>query len=112
LLRRAIENVVRNGVQYTREGTEVEVTLRCRSDAPPTRATVEVRDHGPGVPPAALGDIFQPFYRVADARDRHSGGTGLGLAITAQAIRLHGGQVQASNAPDGGLVVQIELPAK
>ncbi|MBP7746906.1 MAG: HAMP domain-containing protein [Phycisphaerae bacterium] len=111
LLRRAIENVVRNAVRYTLEGTTVTVTLDQVSEGGAHRAQLEVRDRGPGVPASALQDIFRPFYRVADARDRHSGGTGLGLAITAQAVRLHGGRISAENAPDGGLIVRIELPA-
>ncbi|HZN12068.1 MAG TPA: ATP-binding protein, partial [Blastocatellia bacterium] len=66
--------------------------------------------HGPGVPPESLGEIFRPFYRVADARDRQSGGTGLGLTITERAVRVHGGSVSAENAPGGGLVVGLTLP--
>ncbi|NLC69745.1 MAG: hypothetical protein GX751_00125 [Desulfuromonadaceae bacterium] len=54
--------------------------------------------------------IFQPFYRVAAARDRQSGGTGIGLAITERAVRLHGGSVKAANHPEGGLIVKIQLP--
>lgn len=111
LLRRAIENVVRNAVRYTPAGTTVTVTLGPVSDGGAPRARLEVRDHGPGVPADALQDIFRPFYRVADARDRHSGGTGLGLAITAQAVRRHSGRISAENAPGGGLIVRIELPA-
>jgi two-component system sensor histidine kinase CpxA len=89
-LRSAIENVVRNGVRYTREGTTVEITLRCTaektagSDKMARHSVITVRDHGPGVPPEALQHLFRPFYRVADARDRQSGGVGLGLSITAR----------------------------
>jgi signal transduction histidine kinase len=108
LLRSAIENVVRNAVRYTREETEVEITLRREQNG--KVAVIRVRDHGEGVPEAALGDLFLPFYRVADARDRQSGGTGLGLSIAERAVRLHGGSVTAANAPDGGLVVEIRLP--
>jgi signal transduction histidine kinase len=101
---------VRNAVQHTGEHTDVEITLRCATDAASPHATLEVRDHGPGVPESELADIFRPFYRVAENGERHTAGTGLGLAISAQAVRLHGGSVSASNAPDGGLVVRIELP--
>ena len=73
---------------------------------------VGVRDHGAGVPEEALADLFRPFFRVADARDRTTGGTGLGLAITERAVRYHGGKVTATNAPDGGLVVEIRLPGR
>ncbi|BDV42088.1 two-component sensor histidine kinase [Geotalea uraniireducens] len=107
LLRRALENVVRNAVRYTTAGTAVEIALDSDEQQ---GARIRVRDHGPGVPPGALTSIFRPFYRVADARDRQSGGTGIGLAITERAVSLHGGTVTADNAPDGGLVVEITLP--
>lgn len=105
LLRRAIENVVRNAVQYTAELTEVEVEVRCLD-----LAVITVRDHGAGVPENALVEIFRPFYRVDDARDREAGGVGLGLAIADRAVRLHGGSVEAANEPTGGLVITIILP--
>lgn len=115
LLRRAIENVIRNGVQYTAEGTEVEVALKCERSGPesgpaPGNVVITVRDHGAGVPENALVEIFRPFYRVDDARDREAGGVGLGLAIADRAVRLHGGSVEAANEPTGGLVVTIKLP--
>ncbi len=69
-----------------------------------------MRDFGEGVPNDALSLIFQPFYRVADARERASGGFGLGLSITAEAVRLHNGQVRAENCPGGGLRVEVNLP--
>ena len=113
LLRSAVENVVRNAVRHTREGTEIEVSLELEGGAggDNARAVIRVRDHGTGVPTDALADIFRPFYRVDDARDRTSGGTGLGLAITQRAVQLHGGTVTAANVPAGGLVVEIRLPA-
>jgi two-component system sensor histidine kinase CpxA len=111
MLRRAIENVVRNAVHYTNEGTEVHVTLQRRAVNGEPHALLTVRDHGPGVPENELQHIFRPFYRIAAARDRGTGGTGIGLAITERAVRLHGGTVKASNAPDGGLIVEIDLPA-
>jgi len=110
LLRRAIENVVRNAVQYTAEGTEVEVKLECADKT--NAAVITVRDHGAGVPENALTEIFRPFYRVDDARDRVAGGVGLGLAIAERAVRLHAGTVEALNASDGGLVVTISLPGE
>lgn len=110
LLHSAIENVVRNAVRYTESGTPVEVALGCkdRSNASFTRLTV--RDYGPGVSDSELAHIFQPFYRVADARDRQSGGAGLGLAIADRVIRVHGGSIRARNAEPRGLQVEILLP--
>jgi signal transduction histidine kinase len=105
LLRSAIENVVRNAVRYTAPGTTVEVTLRWRMDT----AILNVRDRGPGVPESDLVHIFEPFYRVSEARERASGGVGLGLSIADRTVKLHGGSIYAENVPDG-LQVTIELP--
>jgi two-component system sensor histidine kinase CpxA len=111
LLRSAIENVVRNALRYTGEGTEVEVRLDCMENGKHREAVIHVLDNGPGVPEEALDKLFRPFYRLADARDRQSGGVGLGLSITERAVRLHGGSVKAMNRPGGGLLVEIRLPA-
>ena len=112
LLRSAIENVVRNAMRYTREGTDVEVSLGREAAAEGEMALIRVCDHGPGVPEAALDKLFRPFFRVDDARVRETGGTGLGLAITDRAVRLHGGSARAANQPDGGLCVEIRLPVQ
>ena len=110
LLRSAVENVVRNAVRYTPEGTAVEVALRKQNGGSNNFAVISVRDRGKGVPEDALERIFRPFYRTEDARDRQSGGgTGLGLAIAERAVRMHGGSVQAVNAADGGLAVEMRL---
>jgi two-component system sensor histidine kinase CpxA len=115
LLRSAVENVVRNAVRYTGEGTSVEIGLTCTGDDDPSgrRAKLRVRDHGPGVPESELLNVFRPFYRVESARERKSGsvgGVGLGLAITKRALDLYAGKVTARNAPGGGLEVEISLP--
>ncbi|HET8826420.1 MAG TPA: ATP-binding protein, partial [Terriglobales bacterium] len=101
LLRSAIENVVRNATRYTREGTTVKVRAEKIQRQNTAQALINVTDYGPGVPEEALEKIFQPFYRIDDARGRSTGGVGLGLAITDQAVRLHGGSVTASNLPEG-----------
>jgi two-component system, OmpR family, sensor histidine kinase CpxA len=106
----AIENVIRNAVSYTAEGTEVEVSLLTAENSVGRQAVVRVRDHGRGVPEELLSDIFIPFYRVADARERSSGGTGLGLSIAERAARLHGGGAKAENCSEGGLVIELRFP--
>ena len=110
LLRSAIENVVRNAVRYTDDGTTVNIRAERTKGGGSEQALVRVSDSGPGVPEDALERIFQPFYRIDDARGRSTGGVGLGLAITEQAIRLHGGSVAASNLVEGGFAVEIRLP--
>ena len=107
-LRSALENVLRNAVRFSDAGAEVEIAV-AREGAD---ATVHVRDRGPGVPIEHLGDLFQPFFRVEEARDRQRGGAGLGLAIAERTVRLHGGTIAARNRDGGGLEVEIRLPAK
>lgn len=107
LLHSALENIIRNAVRYTETGTDVEVSMALPQ---PHRLSVSVRDRGPGVSGQALEHLFEPFYREAEARDRATGGHGLGLAIAERAIKLHGGEIQASNAEGGGLVMEITLP--
>jgi two-component system sensor histidine kinase CpxA len=112
IVRSAVENVLRNAVRHTAQGSEVTICLRSSPDeAPASKAVIEVMDKGPGVPEACLAELFSPFYRVGDARDRKQGGTGLGLAITERAVRLCGGRVWADNATGGGLVVTMVFPS-
>jgi two-component system sensor histidine kinase CpxA len=105
LLRRAIENIMRNAIRHAPPGTAVEVSL----EADRQSARIVVRDYGPGVPEESLERIFDPFYRVQTDRGRASGGTGLGLAIARRAVELHQGKLHARNAHPG-LLVTIELP--
>jgi two-component system sensor histidine kinase CpxA len=108
LIRSAVENVVRNALKYTDDGTQVSIRLVHVDDS--RTADILVDDHGPGVPPEALDHMFEPFYRVDEARDRRSGGAGLGLAIARHIVALHSGAIQASNRSGGGLQVRITLP--
>lgn len=107
ILRRAIENPLRNAIRHSPSGASVEVTTEGDDDC----AVVSIRDRGPGVPESALAEILRPFYRVESDRDRDTGGTGLGLAITERAIALHNGSVRAQNSSPG-LKVEIRLPRK
>lgn len=102
LLHSALDNVVRNALAHTPRGTPVEITLTEQGN----KALIQARDAGPGVAPEALPHLFEPFYRAGG----NAGGSGLGLAIAARAVRLHGGEIIAANAPAGGLQVEIRLP--
>lgn len=112
LLHSAVENIVRNAIRYTQEGTSVQVRLERRpaKNGVSEEAVVQVVDAGSGVPEDSLQKIFQPFYRIDDARGRGTGGAGLGLAIADRAVRLHGGRATAANLPRGGLCVELLLP--
>jgi signal transduction histidine kinase len=106
LLRRAIENVVRNAIRHAPAGSKIEIAVENGGG----RIRVRVRDYGPGVPEQALPHLFDPFYRVEPDRNRGSGGVGLGLSIARRAVELHQGTLRASNVAPG-LLVEIELPA-
>jgi two-component system sensor histidine kinase CpxA len=108
LLWRAMENLLRNALRHTdpERGVLLDLIVSKRKSS----VRLEVRDFGSGVPKGELEKIFEPFYRVQESRDRSSGGHGLGLSIAANAVHMHGGSIQASNAQDGGLVVSITLP--
>lgn len=105
LLRRAIENILRNAIRFAPSGTDVEVTVASNSSV----AEIVVRDYGRGVPDDALPRIFEPFFRVDDSRNGSTGGIGLGLAIAKRAIQLHHGHLTAEHAHPG-LRVRIEVP--
>jgi two-component system sensor histidine kinase CpxA len=107
LLRRAVENVIRNAIGHAPRETAVEVRLARNNGM----AVVGIRDRGSGVPEEALPRLFDAFYRVEGDRDRASGGIGLGLSIARRAIELHGGSIRARNARPG-LEVEMELPVE
>ncbi len=105
-LRSAIENIVRNGLRYTKQGSSVELKVTKKKEG----LLISTRDYGAGVEPDVLDRLFDPFYRVEAARDSGSGGHGIGLAISRGIVLAHGGKIAARNHPEGGLIVDIELP--
>ncbi len=112
LLRRLIDNLIRNAVFYTQPGAAIEITVTEQTgEAGDPRVIIEIRDHGPGVPPASLPHLFEPFYRVDEARGRKTGGAGIGLAICQRVVHLHHGTIGAANGEPRGLIVTIDLPA-
>jgi two-component system sensor histidine kinase CpxA len=106
LLWRVFENLLRNAMVHS-DGGGVQVRVQ---SAPADEVSVSVLDSGPGIPEAHIDRVFEPFYRVDEARSRDSGGHGLGLAIAASAVRRHGGRITASNRSEGGLEVRVVLP--
>jgi len=105
LLHRAFDNVVRNALRHTAEGTAVEISSQYRGD----RIRISIDDRGPGLPADERERIFEPFTRgPASAGDGN--GFGLGLAIARRAIEAHGGRIEAGEREGGGLSVRIDLP--
>lgn len=118
MLRRALENIVRNSIRYTPPGESIEVEISKKTvEGPKTESkgfvdhvTVCIQDRGPGISEANLPHIFRPFYRVDMSRDGRTGGFGVGLAIAERAVQIHGGSIHAANRDGGGLSVEIILP--
>jgi signal transduction histidine kinase len=103
-----IWNLLDNAIKFTSPGGRVEVEV----SRDPQRATLEMRDTGPGIPEERLGRVFERFYRVDGARTRGTGegGTGLGLAIVKAIVELHEGSVEARNRPTGGAAFRVSFP--
>lgn len=108
LLHRAIFNLVENAVKYSPEGSAV--TVRAQRSA--QRLCISVEDQGPGIPEELRERIFEPFFRVDDARTRQQGGTGLGLALVHAIAQFHGGTVSVlENSPSGSRFL-LDLPCQ
>jgi len=105
LLRRAVENVLRNAIRYAPEDSTIDVSVTEDS----RNAIIAIRDYGPGVPEDALERIFDSFFRVEEARVAMGGGSGLGLSIAKRAVEVHHGAITAENASPG-LRVRITIP--
>lgn len=102
LLRRGVENVIRNALRFSPAGETV--TVRAKLDQ--GLIVIEVSDHGPGVPAAMLDSMFEPFVKGAG----ETRGVGLGLSIARRALAAHKGEIRAFNAETGGLRIRITLP--
>ena len=105
MLHRTVANLLRNAARYAGSAGPISVTARSEQDF----VYITVADHGPGVAPAELGKLFDPFYRVDTSRTAETGGVGLGLAIVKSCVDACRGVVTASNLDPHGLAVQIRL---
>jgi two-component system, OmpR family, sensor histidine kinase CpxA len=110
VLRRAVENVIRNAIRYSPSDGLVVIKTSVQTSGPVWTATLSITDRGPGVPEESLGTIFRPFYRVDASRQLSTGGFGVGLAIAERAVFLHHGSIEAHNRPGGGLCVEMTFP--
>ncbi|MBY6189823.1 ATP-binding protein [Microbulbifer agarilyticus] len=115
----ALENILRNAIKYSPSGGQATVTVtgipakttaQTGNATEPGHCQIQVSDSGNGVPESELEAIFRPFYRTDEARSRESGGFGLGLAIAQRTVAQHQGSIEACNAAQGGLTVNITLP--
>ncbi|RIX51409.1 sensor histidine kinase [Paenibacillus nanensis] len=106
LLERAISNLLDNAVRHT--PLHGRIAVACLRDG--ERAAFTIRDSGPGFSPEELERIFEPLYRGEQSRNRATGGAGLGLTISQRIIRQHGGELTASNYPEGGAMLSGWIP--
>ena len=109
-LKRALTNLVANAVIYGGSAT-VRLVPPVSVGAAGAVVTVEIEDPGPGIPPAELERVFEPFHRGEPSRSRETGGVGLGLPIARNIMRAHGGDVVLANRPTGGVKATVTLPA-
>jgi two-component system sensor histidine kinase KdpD len=102
----ALAHLLENAAQYAPAGSAIEVRARVTGEG----LTIQVRDHGPGITPADLPHLFERFYRGDAAKPRASG-TGMGLWIARGLLAAEHGRVWAENAPDGGALLTVAVPA-
>jgi two-component system sensor histidine kinase CpxA len=105
MLCRSVANVLRNSIRYAAEAGPILVSAK-RSNGD---VLITIADCGPGVPEDALSQIFEPFYRLDESRNRRTGGAGLGLAIVKTCIEACGGSVSCRNRPASGLETTLRL---
>jgi two-component system OmpR family sensor kinase len=107
-LHQVLANLMSNALRHTPDGTAVDVSVR-QDDG---RVELSVRDHGAGLPDGDQRQLFERFWRAASGRERGRAGAGLGLAIAREIVAAHHGTIDAGNAPGGGAVFTVTLPAK
>ena len=103
-IKRAFGNLAANALNF---GDMVEVAVR---DADDGGLWIEIADDGPGIPVEQREQVFEPFFRIEESRNRDTGGIGLGMAIARTAIRAHGGEIYLEESQKGGLLARIYLP--
>lgn len=107
-LRQVVTNLMANAARFTSIDTLIEIAVGV--DEENRRATLEVIDHGEGIPEQVRQKIFQRFWRADTSRTRETGGSGLGLAIVSSIVSSHGGVVEALETPGGGATFRVTLP--
>ncbi len=106
-LRQVLANLMRNALTHTPAGTAIDVSVE-RDEA---EIALSVRDHGPGIPRGTHDSLFGRFWRAEGGRERGKAGAGLGLAIAQEVVAAHHGSISAHDAPGGGAVFVVRLPA-
>jgi two-component system OmpR family sensor kinase len=108
-IRQVLVNLIENAKRFSPNNGSIEIAIGQKTD---DELTLEVIDHGEGIPKQLRDKVFQRFYRADNSRNRDTGGTGLGLAIVKEIIALHKGRIEVRETPGGGATFRIKLPAQ
>ncbi|MFC6357043.1 sensor histidine kinase [Luethyella okanaganae] len=107
-IRQVLTNLLGNAMRFTSDDSPIEIGVSVDRNA--DRASIEVIDHGEGIPPQIREKIFQRFWRADTSRTRETGGSGLGLAIVSSIVAAHNGTVDVVETPGGGATFRVNLP--
>jgi len=102
-----IYNIVANSLKFSKPGKNIDIVIDHTGSS--GFFTIRIIDRGIGVPAKSLKDIFELYYEGDNASHNHLKGTGIGLALSKELIELHSGSIHATNNPEGGLIVTLEI---
>ena len=108
-IRQVLLNLIENAKRFSPNKGSIEIAIGQKTD---DEITLEVVDHGEGIPKQLRDKVFERFYRADNSRNRDTGGTGLGLAIVKEIVSLHKGRIDVRETPGGGATFRIKLPAQ
>jgi two-component system OmpR family sensor kinase len=102
-------NLIENAKRFSANNSSIEIAIGQKTE---DEITIEVIDHGDGIPKQLRDKVFERFYRADNSRNRETGGTGLGLAIVKEIVLLHKGLIEVRDTPQGGATFRVKLPAR
>ena len=108
-IRQVLVNLIENAKRFSPNKGSIEIAIDQKTDG---ELTLEVIDHGEGIPKQLRDKVFERFYRADNSRNRDTGGTGLGLAIVKEIISLHKGRIEVRETPGGGATFRVKLPTQ
>jgi two-component system OmpR family sensor kinase len=108
-IRQVLVNLIENAKRFSPNKGSIEIAIGQKTDG---ELTLEVIDHGEGIPKQLRDKVFERFYRADNSRNRDTGGTGLGLAIVKEIISLHKGRIEVRETPGGGATFRVKLPTQ
>ena len=108
-IRQVLVNLIENAKRFSEPKSEIEIAIGENTEG---EITLEVIDHGEGIPKQLRDKIFERFYRADNSRNRETGGTGLGLAIVKEIIALHKGRIEVRETKGGGATFRVKLPTQ